>query len=602
MYETEANFSATPPETAPYELAAGFAGLRTNILARTVLSWSEHCTECVWPTCYTSCDLYSPREDGRCRRFIDGMVRVDCPSSVNGYLLKIRFKQWGKLWTPGNLALRTLPKASRIEQRDYRFGTVLHQIPLPAPVRHLIAGKRYGIKKRLASRTSTSNEAPTTFVLECHNPTEAPVALSLTIRPAGKNDKIPFQKLAILAPGFNLIRTPFEDIASIVDLDLPFNIELIPNDFGQELTLYFGLMEFVQELAQAPRLGIKCVVWDLDNTLWDGTLTEDGASALRLKPGIAEILADLDRHGILQSIASKNDPEQVMQVLKQFSLDHFFLYPQISWLPKGEGVQAIAHQLSIGIDTLLFIDDSEFERQQVQTSCPGVQVMDATDYRSVTFMVKDQSPGTAESKGRRELYKVDQDRKQLATAFKDDYKTFLRHCEIKLTISSLGAHNLERVHELTQRTNQMNFSGNRYDRSSLQEIIDTPYLDSYVLACADKFGSYGIVGFGIVDRRKPLLTDLMFSCRIQAKRIEHAFLGHIMKEHLQRAPQGFYASYRKTPRNEPSGRVFADLNMQELGINDGVTSLFFPAGCDVPDDGIISLSVQDEFSFAGGGA
>jgi FkbH-like protein len=600
MYEAEANFSANAPETAAHELVAGFAGLRGNTLARTVLSWSEHCTECVWPTCYTSCDLYSPREDGRCRRFVDGMVRVDCASSINGYLLKIRFKQWGKLWTPGNLSLRTLSRASRVEQRDYRLATVLHQIPLPAPVRHLIAAKRYGLKKRLASRTTSNHDDPDSFVVECYNPTDAPVALSLTIRPAGKKDKIPFQKLAILAPGYNLVRSPFEDIASIVDLNLPFNIELIPNDFGQELTLYFGLMEFVQEV-EAPRLGIKCVVWDLDNTLWDGTLTEDGASALQLKPGMVEILEDLDRSGILQSIASKNNPDQAMQVLKQFNLDHLFLYPQISWAPKGQAVQAIAHQLNIGIDTVLFIDDSEFEREQVETSCPGVHVMDAIDYRSVASIVKSQPSGTTESKSRRELYKVEQDRKQLATAFKEDYKAFLRHCEITLTVSSLGPHNLERVHELTQRTNQMNFSGNRYDRSSLQKIIDTPYLDSYVLACADKFGSYGIVGFGIVDRRRPLLTDLMFSCRIQAKRIEHAFLGHIMQEHLHSAGEGFYASYRKTPRNEPSGRVFADLNMQELGTADGVTALFFPAGRDVPDDGIITISVEDQYSYAGGG-
>jgi predicted enzyme involved in methoxymalonyl-ACP biosynthesis len=83
-----------------------------------------------------------------------------------------------------------------------------------------------------------------------------------------------------------------------------------------------------------------------------------------------------------------------------------------------------------------------------------------------------------------------------------------------VSLSTLSAENEERVHELTQRTNQMNFSGTRYDRQTMRSVQQTPYLDT----CQDRFGSYGIVGFGVVDRRGPRLTDLMFSCRIQATR------------------------------------------------------------------------------------
>src|ERR1700759_2246220 len=111
MYETEANTKVEPASQLPPDVLAAFGQLRGTIASRTVLPWSEHCTECVWPTCYSSCDLYSPREDGRCRRFVDGMVRIDCPSAVNGYVLKIRFKRWGKLWTPGNLNLHSPEKA-----------------------------------------------------------------------------------------------------------------------------------------------------------------------------------------------------------------------------------------------------------------------------------------------------------------------------------------------------------------------------------------------------------------------------------------------------------------------------------------------------------
>jgi FkbH-like protein len=595
MYETETNNSTEPLERISLEDSAVFASLRGKVLTRTVLPWSEHCTECVWPTCYSTCDLYSPREDGRCRRFIDGMVRVDCPPSLNGYLLKIRFKQWGKLWAPGSLNLHTLEKADRMEQRDYRIGTILYQLPLPKPVKSVIVGKRYSLKKRQATRSVSEHKAPTSFVLECYNPTSHSIPLSITLRSFRKEEKIPFQKLIALAPGFQLIRIPFEEISNVINLESPFNIELIPNDIGDEITLYFGLMEFVQEV-QLPAVKngtIKCVVWDLDNTLWDGVLVEDGEAKLRLKPGIVDIIETLDRRGIIQSIASKNNYDHAIQVLKHFQIDHFFLCPQISWSPKGEAIQTIARQLNIGTEALLFVDDSDFELQQVGSSCPDVRVLDTRNYESLLEMKECQVPITTESMNRRKMYQVEFDRKEVAATFKDDYKAFLKHCDIKLTITPLSDENLERVHELTQRTNQMNFSGNRYDRDLLRKILQTPYLDTYVLACEDKFGTYGIVGFGLVDIREPRMTDLMFSCRIQAKRVEHAFLRHIIESYIVLVKRNFYANYRRTPRNEPSGQVFADLGMQELGVIDGVTSLTFPHDQEIPDDGIIKIHVQD---------
>src|SRR5580693_5965331 len=129
MYETEANNVIQSSSQLPSEVIRTLGETRGAILDRTLLPWSEHCTECVWPTCYTSCDLYSAREDGRCRRFVDGMVRVDCSDAANSYLLKIRFKRWGKLWTPGNVRLLSIAESDRVEKRDRTIGSVLHQLP-----------------------------------------------------------------------------------------------------------------------------------------------------------------------------------------------------------------------------------------------------------------------------------------------------------------------------------------------------------------------------------------------------------------------------------------------------------------------------------------
>jgi FkbH-like protein len=610
MYETEVNRKKEALEQIPVEAAARFGELKATLVGRSALPWSEHCTECVWPTCYTTCDLYSPRQDGRCRRFAEGMVRIDCPAAVNSYLIKIRFKQWGKLWTPGNIRLRALADVEKLERRDHRIGAALNQfIPLSS-LRNFATQKRYGFKKRVASRVRANENLPAAFVVECYNPSPEPVRLSLTMRSVDGNVKVPFQKLLLIEPGFHRCRVSYKEITKFLDLSSPFTIDLLPNE-DHETTLYFGLIDFVQEKASTgasanPDLGgdknedkkknskkIKCIVWDLDNTLWEGILVEDGASKLRLKPGIADLIRQLDERGILHSIASKNNPDDALAVLKSFGLDEYFLAPQISWLPKSAAIRAIAEQLNIGIDTLLFVDDSEFELHEAKSVLPEVQTFDARQYLDIPKMEACQVPVSDESRERRKMYQVEARRQGVAVNFAEDYMAFLRYCNIRLNVHPMTEANLNRVHELTQRTNQMNFSGNRYERSVLQKVLADPCLDTYVLEVEDRFGSYGVVGFSIVDHREPRMTDLMFSCRVQSKRVEHAFLAYVLRKYISLTGKDFYADYRKTPRNAPSGKVFADLQFDELETVDGVTCLSFPHDRAIPDHRILEVVAHE---------
>ncbi len=598
MYETEANNKTGASSEIPPDVLSAFAELRGKVVARSLLPWSEHCTECVWPTCYTTCDLYEPRKDLKCQRFVDGMVRIDNPANPDSYLLKIRFKQWGKLWAAGRLNLYSNDEAVRIEKSDHRIGTALYQLPLPAPMKRIAAHKRYSFKKRVALRTDRRAASPTSFLLECYNPQPEDIPFSLTIRSLGSVDSpntdvlIPFQKLVHLKPGFQRVRIGIEEIAAVINLDSAFSIEMIPNEVPDGTTLYFGLMDFVEETRASNAKTIKCIIWDLDNTLWDGILVEDGSENLRLKPGILEIIKELDGRGILHSIASKNNPEEALQVLKRFKLDEYFLFPQISWQPKSQAVQTIARELNIGMNTLVFVDDSDFELREVASACPDVRTIHAEQYRSLPGIEVCQVQVTAEGSDRRKMYQLESARQQVATDFGQDYLAFLRHCEITLNIRPLTEANIDRVHELTQRTNQMNFSGNRYTRDLLREILSASHLDAWVLDCEDRFGSYGVIGFSIVDRREPRMTDLMFSCRVQSKRVEHAFLAFLIRRHITETGRDFHANYRATERNAPSGRVFADLGMREMGISDGVSDLVFPKDQTLEDDEIVRLNVH----------
>ncbi|MGE5723648.1 MAG: hypothetical protein ACM34G_00630, partial [Acidobacteriota bacterium] len=138
----------------------------------------------------------------------------------------------------------------------------------------------------------------------------------------------------------------------------------------------------------------------------------------------------------------------------------------------------------------------------------------------------------------------------------------------------------------------MNFSGNRYRRDVLQQMLNSETLDLHVLHCQDRFGSYGVVGFAVVDKLQPRITDLMFSCRIQGKRVEHAFLTVLLKRYISQSGKDLFADYRKTERNAPAGRVFEDLGFEKVGKNNGVATLVFRKHKPVHDDDIVQVVMK----------
>ena len=128
--------------------------------------------------------------------------------------------------------------------------------------------------------------------------------------------------------------------------------------------------------AAAERPAAKCVVFDLDQTLWSGILLE---GKVTLKPGVRELLAALDSRGILLSLASKNSREHAQEQLTALGIEEYFLYPQINWGRKSDSLKAIAKDIDIGIDTLIFVDDNPFDRDDVTAALPQVEVLDETN-------------------------------------------------------------------------------------------------------------------------------------------------------------------------------------------------------------------------------
>jgi FkbH-like protein len=599
LYESETNWQVGSPSEIPAPVLKSFAETKDLVRERTLLSWSEHCTECVWPACYSSCEYYAPRPDLKCRRFAEGFVRIPHEEGAAPYLLRVGFKMWGKLLAPGNVHLDARAEAVERESRDLRAANVIRIVPLPFRAKTIMRRRRYVAKRDLSGDVASSATMPDAFLIECYNPASAPADFTLSIVNEGAATS--FQRRLFLAPGYQRIFVDFPDIRTYVDPGAPFSVSLVSNHATGVVTIYFGMLDFVTTTERLPHAvpatstqakKCKCVVWDLDNTLWQGILVEDGVEKIKVNEQAVKVIKELDQRGILNSVASKNHHDEAMAVIAALGLSEYFLHPQISWGPKSSGIAAIARELNIALDTFAFVDDSEFERAQVHESHPEVRVIGADEIAHLLGRPEFDVPVTPEAASRRSMYKQESARKAVQEQLGGDYLEFLRHCEIELSIRPLSSAVLQRVHELSQRTNQLNFSGTRYEKTILERILADPSVDTYVLDCRDRFGEYGTVGFCVVANREPRLTDLMFSCRVQSKRVEHAFLAFLIARYRERGQPAFHANYRKTARNAPAGQVFEDFGFEIVGEEDGVTKLVFPADRDLQPDDVIRITSE----------
>jgi FkbH-like protein len=596
MYESEVNSPRALDEAVSESVLTDLVDYRSQITARTVLPWGEHCTECVWPSCYASCELYERRTDGGCRQFVGGVGRVPTPGASVPYLQRITFRRWGKLWSRGSTVLQPLDRADRWERINVALGAAAQYVAAPDALKRRLLGKLDHLRRnKLAHGFTASQEPPDCFVAEILNPSQTIVTLTLSIKGHSQGSPRPFQKLLTIDHGLHRERIGFDEIAALLQDSEAFDVEIVPNN-AENVTLLFGLIDFVKERGHTggsehtqAASKCKCVVWDLDNTLWHGTLIEDGLDGLTLREGVKQVIQALDEKGILQSIVSKNRAEDAMVAVRKFGLEDYFLFPRIGWGPKSEAIAAIARTLNIDESTFVFIDDQPFERQEVSSALPSVTALDVDAIPSLLDRPSFDVPVTDESRRRRLMYREQATRLATQASYGGDYLRFLRDNDMKVFVAKLVESNLNRVYELAQRTNQMNFSGNRYSFDELTQLSTRATCEAFVIRCVDRFGDYGIVGFAVTDVLDRRLLDLMFSCRVQAKRVEHGFLAWLIGRFRERDQVDVFANYRKTAKNDASGAVFSELGFVEQGSSNGVTDLRFDAEKSTPNVGVVSV-------------
>lgn len=269
----------------------------------------------------------------------------------------------------------------------------------------------------------------------------------------------------------------------------------------------------------------------------------------------------LAKRGILNSIASKNDHDHAWQRLEALGLAEYFLHPQINWQPKSGNIEAIAHQLNIGLDTFAFVDDNAFELDQVSGALDMVACINIDEVERIYDDPRFSGSATGDAKNRREYYRNAIRREADQSSRKMDHAAFLASCEIKLDIQPFAESDLQRVSELVQRTNQLNFSGRKYVASEIGHIIADDSLEKWVLKCSDKYGAYGTVGFCLARRGQEEIRveDFMLSCRVQGKFIEQAFFDFLCRFQPDNTPGTLSINFKPTARNRPAQSVLEQL-------------------------------------------
>lgn len=312
----------------------------------------------------------------------------------------------------------------------------------------------------------------------------------------------------------------------------------------------------------------KCLVLDCDNTLWKGIIGEDGISGIGLGstyPGnnfveFQKAILDLGNRGVILAIASKNNHEDVIDVLNNHPnmilREDKFAVIKANWNDKPTNIKEIASDLNIGLDSLVFIDDNKFETEMVKEFLPQVRTIHLPDdpsvYRNLILSCGffDSLTYSNEDKNRGKMYKAESKRKVLKSSI-DSIENYFESLEMKLTINKVDSFSIPRISQLTQRTNQFNLTTKRYSENDILGFSTNKNSDVLYAELEDKFGNMGIIGASIIvyNNLEATLDTFLLSCRVIGRGVEDRLLLETIKLAERNKAVKILSKYEKSKKN-----------------------------------------------------
>jgi FkbH-like protein len=359
---------------------------------------------------------------------------------------------------------------------------------------------------------------------------------------------------------FNFQNYLFGDIKIALDYIPHLANELIPYVIS-----FFGLTK-------------KCIVVDLDNTLWGGIVGEDGFDGIRLGPQppgnsfmeFQKYLKALSQRGILLAINSKNNFDDAIQVIREHPhmilKEDDFTCMRINWNDKVSNMKSISEELNIGLDSFVFFDDDPVNREFVKEVIPEITTPDLphdpSRYSEVIQSLHDFSVFqiTDEDTNRGKMY-FQQKQRTESKKHSTNLTEFLKTLNLEIDIKKSDNFTIPRISQLTMKTNQFNLTTKRYHEEQIKKFSED---DKILVGCAqirDKFGDNGITGVFIVEKTNSdewFLDTFLLSCRVMGREIEKAILYHIINEARKNNVKRLKAKFIPTTKNKPIENLLSD--------------------------------------------
>ncbi|MBF0594179.1 MAG: HAD family hydrolase [Candidatus Omnitrophica bacterium] len=319
----------------------------------------------------------------------------------------------------------------------------------------------------------------------------------------------------------------------------------------------------------------KCLVLDCDQVLWGGIVGEDGLKGIRIGttfPGSCfqdfqrEVLNLHDR-GVLLALCSKNNEADVLEVFRSHSgmllREEHFAARRINWEDKATNLEAIARELNIGLDSLVFVDDSPFECDLVRERLPQVAVVElsAESWRARSQLMAggyfDALTFSGEDRQRTRMYRDDARRKVLSAAT-GTLEEYLAMLGMIAGIGRAGEAEISRIAQLTQKTNQFNLTTQRYTEDEIRRLAGDPAVDVFYLRLRDKVSDMGIVGVGIIkyQAQQARIDTFLLSCRVLGREVEKAFFSCMIDAVLERNCRLVRGQFLATAKNAPAADFY----------------------------------------------
>lgn len=306
----------------------------------------------------------------------------------------------------------------------------------------------------------------------------------------------------------------------------------------------------------------KALIFDCDNTLWKGILGEDGFDKIMIFREIQFLALQLANKGVILGLCSKNNPQDVDEVLEKHPdmilRDENIVIKKVNWEDKAINLKAIAKELNIGLDSLVFVDDSNFEVNLIREELPMIKVFQVPtkDYEYAMMIREITNLFYNPKETKEDLEKVKMYKTQVVRAKEEqnigNIEEYLKSLELCITLYIDDVSEIVRISQMTQKTNQFNLTTKRYTENDIENFIKDENKMVLAIGVSDKFGDNGIVGLAILEYQNDtaFIDTLLMSCRVLGRNIEYKFMDIIVDILKEKSISEIKSKYLKTLKNE----------------------------------------------------